>query len=69
MEDEEVEPIVNGIIDIGELVSQNLGISLDPYPRKPVLEYVEAEYGEAAETAPNPFAKLATLTKTGKKKD
>jgi uncharacterized metal-binding protein YceD (DUF177 family) len=61
VDDEETEAIVNGIIDLGELVSQNLGIALDPYPRKPGLAFVEAEYGEAPEAMPNPFAKLAEL--------
>ena len=45
MDDEETEAIVGGIIDLGELVSQHLGINLDPYPRKPGLAFVEAEYG------------------------
>ncbi|HYC03236.1 MAG TPA: DUF177 domain-containing protein [Azospirillaceae bacterium] len=29
------EPIVNGKLDIGELVAQHLSLALDPYPRKP----------------------------------
>jgi uncharacterized metal-binding protein YceD (DUF177 family) len=59
VEEEETEAIVNGVIDLGELVAQNLGIALDPYPRKPGLAYVEAEYGDAI--VANPFAKLAEL--------
>ena len=67
VDDDEMEPIIGGIIDLGELVSQNLGIALDPYPRKPGLTFVEVEYGD--DTVANPFAKLATLTKTGKDKE
>jgi uncharacterized metal-binding protein YceD (DUF177 family) len=67
MEAEDVEPIADGIIDLGELLAQSLGIALDPYPRKPGVAYVEKEYGEGEETA-NPFAKLSLLTKKDKGK-
>src|ERR1700689_5361300 len=56
---EENEAIIAGVIDLGGLVAQNLGIALDPYPRKPGIAFVEAEYG--GEEAVNPFAKLAEL--------
>ncbi len=29
------EPIVNGKVDVGELVAQHLSLALDPYPRRP----------------------------------
>jgi uncharacterized metal-binding protein YceD (DUF177 family) len=64
---EDTEPILGGIIDLGELVAQNLGIALDPYPRKKGVAYVEAEYGAGGDKV-NPFAKLASLTKKGKGK-
>jgi uncharacterized metal-binding protein YceD (DUF177 family) len=63
--EDEVDPIINGMIDIGELVAQHLGASLDPFPRKPGLAYVEVEYG-GKDSAPNPFAKLAQLPKDQK---
>jgi uncharacterized metal-binding protein YceD (DUF177 family) len=56
----ETEAIVDGIIDLGELVAQYLGTALDPYPRKPGAAFVEAEYGDATPEA-NPFAKLVDL--------
>src|SRR3984885_3586694 len=62
MEAEETEPITGGIIDLGELVAQHLGIALDPYPRKPGIAYVEAQYGDEAKII-NQFAKLADLGK------
>jgi hypothetical protein len=34
-EDEETDPIENGVIDVGEAVAQLLGVALDPYPRAP----------------------------------
>ncbi len=32
-EDELIEPLGDGIIDIGEAVAQQLSLALDPYPR------------------------------------
>lgn len=31
---EDVDPIVNGIVDLGEVVAESLALELDPYPRK-----------------------------------
>jgi uncharacterized metal-binding protein YceD (DUF177 family) len=33
-----VEPLVDGCIDLGELVTQHLSLSLDPYPHAPGIE-------------------------------
>ena len=65
LDEEETEAIVGGVIDLGEMVAQHLGAALDPYPRKPGVAFVEAEYGAEA-AAPNPFAKLAELKKKPK---
>ncbi len=64
------EPMVNGVIDIGELTAQHLSLALDPYPRAPGVEFSgfdddaagEAE-GEADEGPPpsGPFGVLAGL--------
>ena len=62
---EDIEPIVNGIIDLGELMAQYLGTSLDPYPRKPGAAFVEAQYGGGEVLSP--FA--AALKKAEKKKE
>ncbi len=67
-EAEEMEVILHGVIDLGELVAQHLGVSLDPYPRKPGVGYVEAEYGAGDDKPVNPFAKLTSLTKKGEEK-
>lgn len=58
---EEVEPIEGGVIDLGELVAQQLAVSLDPYPRAPGAAWPEAE--EAPAAPGNPFAKLEKLKK------
>jgi uncharacterized metal-binding protein YceD (DUF177 family) len=60
------EPAPDGWIDLGELAAEQLGLALDPYPRKPDAA-VPAEW--AAEPAvepaqmqrPNPFAALEKL--------
>lgn len=54
------EPIENGVIDIGELVTQYLALALDPHPRAPgaTLDPVWVE-DDPAELSP--FAVLKTL--------
>jgi uncharacterized metal-binding protein YceD (DUF177 family) len=64
------EPAPDGWIDLGELAAEQLGLALDPYPRRPDAE-VPAEWkAEPAEEPipterPNPFAVLEKL-KSGK---
>jgi len=70
-DDDPPEPIVDGRIEFGELIAQNLGLLIDPFPRAPgaVFEPVsigedEESKGEAAapeEVRPNPFAVLERL--------
>jgi uncharacterized metal-binding protein YceD (DUF177 family) len=59
-EEDDLEPMVNGIMDLGELVAQHLGLALDPYPRKADVPPVEAEFGVPI-IKTSPFAKLVTL--------
>lgn len=59
--DEVLEPIVEGRIDLGEAVAQQLSLAIDPFPRAP---------GAPAPAAPgegvaSPFAALATWAKKG----
>lgn len=64
-EDEIPDPIVNGRIDAGEAVVQQLAVVLDPYPRLPDAELPARRRGVTlnAEEEPlakvNPFAGLA----------
>lgn len=53
------EPLIDGRIDIGELVAEGVALGLDPYPRQ---EGVTLDF-DAPETQErdNPFAKLAGL--------
>lgn len=60
--EEDFEPIEDGLLDLGEMVSQHLFLTLDPYPKKPGLKPLKVLYGEEEQTA-NPFAKLTDWPK------
>ena len=53
------DPIVEGIIDVGEAVAEHVALALDPYPRAPDAEL--PEIGQEDEGARHPFAVLRTL--------
>ena len=58
------EPMVDGVIDIGELTAQHLSLALDPYPRRPGAEFpgIDDDLGEDGEPTPaSPFRALAEL--------
>ncbi|HQX27207.1 MAG TPA: hypothetical protein PKX38_04635 [Alphaproteobacteria bacterium] len=59
-ESEDPEPVIDGKIDVGELVAQYLSLAVDPYPRLEGEEYggegaIKTQAGEPYE---NPFAAL-----------
>jgi uncharacterized metal-binding protein YceD (DUF177 family) len=60
--DDPPEPLGDGLVDAGEIVTQQLALALDPYPRAPGSE-LPAE-AAAATPAESPFRVLAAL-KTG----
>lgn len=55
------EPLENGVIDLGTIAVEFLVLGLDPYPRKPGVEFSRPESGD--ERA-HPFAALAALKKS-----
>ena len=74
--DDSSEPIVNGRIDLGEAVAQQLALALDSYPRAPGAEIPAAYVGEGtgptdgdqsagpdpdAPTTANPFSLLGKI--------
>jgi uncharacterized metal-binding protein YceD (DUF177 family) len=65
--DDPPDPVIGGQINLGEVVTEELALALDPYPRKPGAE-VPDSYRKAAEEGSkiSPFAALAKL-KTAKK--
>lgn len=52
-------PFAGGTIDLGEATAEQLGLALDPFPRKEDAE----DPGEEDQPKPGPFAKLAALRK------
>ena len=61
MRDEKDDPesIIDGIIDIGEVTAQFLGLALNPYPH--AQGETPRDYIESEEKKENPFAVLASL--------
>jgi len=62
-EEDEPDPIVDGRIDLGALAAEFLALGLDPYPRKPGVEFAQPPEPEAAAEA-TPFAVLKGDRKT-----
>ena len=57
----EYEPpdeIVNGQVDLGALTSEFLALGLDPYPRRPGVDF---EYRDPTDAKDSPFAALGKL--------
>lgn len=71
-EKDDPEPILNGHIDLGELVTQYLSLCIDPYPHAPGVERSEEDrvihVDPGAEIRRNPFAALKNW-KGGKDED
>jgi uncharacterized metal-binding protein YceD (DUF177 family) len=59
-----VEPLEGDAVDLGELLVQQLSLSLDPYPRKPGADSLMEKYRSAASRSP-----FATLKDMAKAKD
>jgi len=55
---DEVEPLIDGCIDLGALATEFLVLGLDPYPRKPGAVFQPPADATSDE---GPFAALATL--------
>lgn len=54
------EPLVDGKVDLGALAVEFLLLGIDPYPRKPGVEFAAPKADDGGE---HPFAALATLKK------
>ncbi|CAA7621715.1 DUF177 domain-containing protein [Magnetospirillum sp. SS-4] len=56
------DPIVDGCIDLGEVVVEHLALALDPFPRAPGAVFEPPkEQDDVPDGKPNPFAALAAL--------
>jgi uncharacterized metal-binding protein YceD (DUF177 family) len=58
--DEPLEPLVGGAVDVGALATEFLLLAIDPYPRKQGVQFAPPQAEEGGE---HPFAVLATLKK------
>ena len=63
LDDGPPEPIVDGAIDLGELVTQYLSLTLDPYPRAPGVSF--APLSIAADEAMSPLEVLKNMKTQG----
>ncbi len=60
--DSDNEPLIGDSLDVGEIVAEELALSLDPYPRKPGIAPGIGPGGEAGEQPRGgPFEALAAL--------
>ena len=73
---DEAEPLEGTVLDIGEIIAEELSLSLDPYPRNPAADPAELALGPGAELlteeqaaempkGENPFAVLESLKPKG----
>jgi uncharacterized metal-binding protein YceD (DUF177 family) len=58
--DFDIDPIPDGVINIGEVVAETIALELDPYPRKPGETFASVEPALISEQPekPNPFKAL-----------
>jgi len=64
MDRPEIEPLIDGVVDLGALTTEFLILGIDPYPRKPGAVF---EAPTAGEPFAGPFAGLAALQKKPQK--
>lgn len=67
------EPIVGGVLDVGEAAAQELALALDPFPRAPGAGFAgygtnEPRQSDHDEEKASPFAGLADLRKKAARK-
>ena len=67
---EDPDPIIDGEIDVGEQVVEELALNIPPYPRSPGASITDiAPEQSDAKSATSPFAALASLKDRMKSKD
>ncbi len=63
MEDEPIEPIVKGRIRFKDVLWEQIGLNLNPFPKK-TADFYEYREANAADFKENPFAVLKNLIKS-----
>ena len=67
--DGDVAPIRDGVFDLGAVVAEYFSLGIDPYPRKPGIEFIAADYndGETVDSdGRRPFSALSDMISKGK---
>lgn len=59
--EEPAEPLIEGRIDVGEAIAEELGLALDPYPRRPGASLPEGFGPDRRKGEDSPFAGLKRL--------
>lgn len=59
VERDEPEPLEGTILDLGEIVAEELALSLDPYPRGPLADEIMRAWSTSAREQP-PMASATT---------
>lgn len=59
---DDIEPIDRGRLDIFDIVAEQVGLNMNPFPRKPG---VSGNYVEQGDDSNHPFANLKNLIKKG----
>jgi len=59
-DEEPPEPLVGGVVDLGALAAEFLLLGVDPYPRKPGVQFSSPEVADGGD---HPFAALEGLKK------
>lgn len=62
-EEADADPVIEGRIDLGELVTETLSLNLDPYPTKPGAAFEEPR--PESESSSSAFAVLEQLKSAG----
>jgi uncharacterized metal-binding protein YceD (DUF177 family) len=69
--DGDVAPINDGVFDLGAVVTEYLSLAIDPYPRKPGIEFIAEDFS-SSETVDSdrrrPFSALGEMISKGKGK-
>ena len=67
----DIAPIRDGVFDLGAVVAEYFSLAIDPYPRKPGIEFIAADYndGETVDSDERrPFSALSDMISEGKGK-
>ena len=59
--DDAPEPLEGDVVDVGAVVAEHLALGLDPYPRKPGVQFEEIVDAAGDAPEPSPFAGLSGL--------